>query len=56
MIEAVGVERLLYGSMYPFQYAEATWLTVSGASDLTEAQQHALLAANAARIFPPKEE
>ncbi|MCC7355856.1 MAG: amidohydrolase family protein [Anaerolineae bacterium] len=55
MIETAGVGRLLYGSMFPFQYAESTWLTVYKASDLTETQQHALLAANAAQLFPVQE-
>jgi predicted TIM-barrel fold metal-dependent hydrolase len=52
LIAEAGVERLVFASMYPFQYAESTWLKVSGATDLTPEQQETILAGNAARIFP----
>jgi predicted TIM-barrel fold metal-dependent hydrolase len=51
LVSEAGLERIVYASMYPFQYAESTWLKVSGATDLTPAQQRAILADNAAAIF-----
>jgi hypothetical protein len=51
LIAEAGAERLVYASMYPFQYAESTWLKVAGATDVTRPQQEQLLAGNAARVF-----
>ena len=51
LVAEAGVERIVFGSMYPFQYLESTWLKVSGATDLEPAQQEAILSGNAARIF-----
>jgi len=52
LVAEAGASRLVYGSMYPFQYAESTWLKVAGATDLTSAQQEAILSGNAAELFP----
>ena len=52
LVAEAGVQRLVYASMYPFQYAESTWLKVSGATDLTSDQQEIIFAGNAAILFP----